>query len=96
MATLQIEHRITDLRTWLDAFARFEAARKNAGVRDQRIWQPVDDEKYICVALDFDSVEEAARFKDFLEKNVWANVEASPALDGAPTTRILVEVNSSA
>jgi hypothetical protein len=40
MATLQIEHAITDLDTWLNAFARFEQARINAGVREQSIHQP--------------------------------------------------------
>jgi len=33
MATLHIEHAITDLGTWLEAFARFEPARRDAGVR---------------------------------------------------------------
>ena len=47
MATLHIEHPITDLQTWLGAFARFEDARRKAGVRAQRVCQPVDDEKYI-------------------------------------------------
>jgi hypothetical protein len=63
MATLHIEHPITDLQTWLDAFTRFEDARRKAGVRAQRVCQPVDDDKYIYVTLDFDSVEEAAAFK---------------------------------
>jgi len=94
MATLHIEHPITDLQTWLDAFTRFDEARKKAGVRAQRVCQPVDDEKYIYVALDFDSVEEAAAFKGFLETTVWASAEASPALDGTPTARILTDVST--
>ena len=56
MATLHIEHPITDLQTWLGAFTRFEDARRKAGVRAQRVRQPVDDDKYIYVSLDFDSV----------------------------------------
>ena len=75
MATLHIEHPITDLETWLGAFNRFDEARKKAGVRAQRIHQPVDDDKYIYVALDFDGVEEAASFKRFLETTVWASAE---------------------
>lgn len=31
MATLLIEHPITDLATWLMAFGRFAEARKSAG-----------------------------------------------------------------
>jgi hypothetical protein len=93
-ATLHIEHPITDLQTWLGAFTRFEEARKKAGVRAQRIRQPVDDDKYIYVALDFDSVEEAEAFKRFLETTVWASADASPALAGSPKARVLTEVNT--
>lgn len=92
MATLHIEHGITDLSTWLAAFARFEDARRKAGVRAQRVHQPVDDDKYICVALDFDSVEEAEAFKRFLEAKVWTSADASPALKGTPKARILSDV----
>ena len=94
MATLHIEHPITDLNTWLGAFARFEDARKKAGVRAQRVRQPVDDDKYIYVALDFDTVEEAEAFKSFLETTVWASADASPALEGTPTARVLTEVST--
>jgi hypothetical protein len=95
MATLHIEHPITDLQTWLGAFARFEDARRNAGVRAQRVRQPVDDDKYIHVSLDFDSVEEATAFKRFLETTVWTSSEASPALDGTPRATVLTEVSTS-
>jgi hypothetical protein len=94
MATLHIEHPITDLQTWLGAFTRFEEARRKAGVRAQRVCQPVDDDKYIYVTLDFDSVEDAAAFKGFLETTVWASAEASPGLDGTPTARVLTDVTT--
>ena len=94
MAALHIEHRITDLQAWLGAFTRFEEARRKAGVRAQRVCQPVDDDKYIYVTLDFDSVEEAAAFKGFLETKVWASTEASPALEGTPTARVLTDVST--
>ena len=93
MATLHIEHPISDLQTWLGAFNRFEEARRKAGVRSQRIHQPVDDEHYIYLQLEFERVEEAAAFKRFLETTVWASADASPALRGTPTARILSEVD---
>jgi hypothetical protein len=93
-ATLHIEHPISDLETWLRAFTRFEEAREKAGVRAQRIHQPVDDEKYIYVRLDFDSVEQAEAFKRFLETTVWASADASPALADAPKARVLTEVST--
>ena len=94
MATLHIEHPITDLATWLGAFTRFEEARRNAGVRSQRVYQPVDDDTYICVDLEFDTVEQAAAFRTFLETRVWSNREASPGLGGTPRARILTEVDT--
>jgi hypothetical protein len=96
MPTLHIEHAITDLPTWLGAFARFQEARRKAGVRACRVFQPVDDEKYIYVDLDFDSVERAAAFQQFLETNVWSSREASPGLGGAPTARVLTDVDTTA
>jgi hypothetical protein len=93
VATLHIEHPISDLQTWLGAFNRFAEARKTAGVRSQRIHQPVDDDKYIYLHLEFDGVEEATAFMSFLENTVWASANASPALVGAPTARILTEVD---
>lgn len=96
MATLHIEHAITDLPTWLGAFARFEEARQKAGVRAYRVFQPIDDDKYIYIDLDFQSVEQAAAFQQFLETNVWASREASPGLGGAPMARVLTDVDTAA
>jgi hypothetical protein len=89
MATLHIEHPITDFDTWNAAFARFADARRQAGVRHQRIQRPVDDPAYVVVDLDFDTVEEAEKFLGFLHANVWASSENAPALAGKPQTRIL-------
>jgi len=94
LATLHIEHPITDLETWLGAFTRFEDARRKAGVRAERVCQPVDDDRYIYVTLEFDSVGEAAAFKGFLETTVWASADAAPALGGTPTARVLTDVNT--
>ena len=91
-ATLLIEHAISDLETWLGAFTRFQAAREKAGVRAHRVRQPVDDDRYVLVTLDFDSVEEAEAFKRFLETTVWASADASPALAGPPRARVLTDV----
>ena len=94
MATLHIEHAITDLAAWLGAFGRFAEARKNAGVKAQRVHQPVDDDRYICVELDFATVDEAQAFKRFLETKVWASPDASPGLAGTPRARVLRPVNT--
>ena len=96
MATLHIEHPITDLPTWLRAFNGFGDARTNAGVRSHRVHQPVDDDRYIYVQLDFDTVEAAAAFKGFLESVVWKSAEHSPGLGGTPTARVLNAVDTGA
>ena len=92
MATLHIEHAITDLPTWLGAFGRFGEARAGAGVRRTRIHQPVDDDRYIYVQLDFDDVEAATAFLGFLRGVVWTSPEMSPGLAGSPTGRVLNDV----
>lgn len=93
MATLHIEHAITDLDTWLGAFGQFADARRNAGVVAQRVRRPVDDDRYIVVDLEFGTVPEAEAFKDFLETVVWQSRELSPGLGGVPIARVLDDVN---
>jgi hypothetical protein len=90
--TLHIEHAITDLDTWLCAFGLFADARKNAGVVTQRVRQPVDDVKYIVVDLEFETVQAAEAFKEFLETVVWQSGDLSPGLGGVPTARVLEDV----
>jgi hypothetical protein len=96
MPVLHIEHAITDLDTWKAAFDRFAAARAAAGVHAYRITQPVDDDRYIIVELDFADVSAAEGFLVHLRTNVWSSTDASPALAGEPQSRILVEVEESA
>jgi hypothetical protein len=87
--TLHIEHAITDFDTWNSAFERFAEFRRQSGVREQRIQQPVDDPRYVVIDLDFDTVSAAEKFLSFLRENVWSSSENAPALAGAPQTRIL-------
>ncbi|MFN0026733.1 MAG: hypothetical protein ACKV2O_06040 [Acidimicrobiales bacterium] len=89
MATLHIEHPITDFDTWVSAFDRFAEARSHAGVRAQRVQRPIDDPDYVVVDLDFDTTEAAEVFLTFLTTAVWASPENSPALVGTPRTRIM-------
>jgi hypothetical protein len=89
MATLHIEHAITDFDTWAQAFARFDEARRQAGVRGHRVQRPVDDPQYVVIDLDFEDVASAESFLGFLKANVWADRGNSPALAGDPKTAIL-------
>lgn len=89
MPTLHIEHPITDFGTWSTAFGRFAEARRQAGVRAQRIQRPVGDPRYVVVDLDFGTRREAEAFLRFLKAQVWGNPENAPALAGSPQAMIL-------
>jgi hypothetical protein len=80
MFTLSIEHAVTDFPTWKAAFDRFSQAR---------IRRKLDDPRYLVIELDFDTSEQAERFRRFLTDTVWASPDSSPALAGTPMTRIL-------
>jgi hypothetical protein len=90
--SLHIEHAISDLDTWRLAFSRFAEARTNGGVLSHRVRHAADDETYIYVDLEFGSAEQADTFKRFLEETVWASRDASPALAGKPSARLLIDV----
>lgn len=92
MPTLHIEHPITDVATWTAAFGRFAEVRRAAGVRAERVQQPVGDPTYVVVDLDFDTADEAERFRNFLRTQVWAVPEHAPALAGTPQTMVLEPV----
>ena len=91
MATLHIEHPITDFATWKGAFERFRPKRVEAGVTAERIYQLADDPAYILLPLDFPSVEQAEGFRQFLETRVWSSPGNSPGLAGIPRARVLVD-----
>jgi hypothetical protein len=96
MPTLHIEHVISDFDVWQEAFKRFDGARQQAGVRSYQVRRPVDDAHYVVIDLDFDTVEQAERFRNFLHQNVWSSPSNSPALVGPPETKILqMELSSS-
>jgi len=89
MRTLHIEHAIVDFDLWKRAFDGQAEARAHAGVVAHRILRPLDDTKYIVVDLDFTTTDGARAFLAFLNEKVWAVRANSPALAGAPQTRIL-------
>jgi hypothetical protein len=94
MTTLRIEHAIHDYQTWQQAFDRFAEARAKAGVRSFAIRQPVDDPKYLMLDLEFDTAGQAEAFADFLHRHIWSSPVSSPALAGAPQTRVLGLIRS--
>ena len=92
MPVLQIEHEISDLEVWLDAFKKFAPAREAAGVTRTLVYQPNDDPNYIVVNLSFENADAATKFREFLINQIWSSPNSAPALVGPPTARVLEEV----
>jgi hypothetical protein len=93
MATLHIEHRVTDFGTWQTAFDRLAQVRQESGVCGHRILRPVDDAHYVVIDLDFPTTAQAERFLGFLQTKVWTSADSAPALAGTPQTKILEPVS---
>lgn len=89
MPTLHIDHAISDLSTWRDAFDALQDVRRHAGVLQDLVRQPVDDPLRVIVDLDFDTIEHAEAFREFLVTTIWAMPTRSPALVGSPSAVIL-------
>jgi hypothetical protein len=93
MTFLHIEHPITDLTTWISAFATFTEMRRQAGVRSETVRHPENDQSCVVVDLEFDTSDQAHAFLHVLETKVWAIPENSPALAGRPAARLLETVD---
>jgi hypothetical protein len=93
MATLHIEHPVTDFGTWQAAFDRFAQVREESGVRGHRILRPVDDAHKDDNDLDNPTAGQAEKFLGFLQTKVWTSPDNAPALAGTPQTRILEPVS---
>jgi hypothetical protein len=92
MSVLQIEHEISELAVWLDAFEKAAPAREAAGVTRTEVYRPSEDPNYIVINLRFENVAAATEFREFLINQIWASPDAAAALIGPPTARVLEEV----
>jgi hypothetical protein len=92
MPILHIDHAISDISVWRDAFDPLREVRRQAGVLHQVVRQPVDDPHRIVVDLEFDTLENAEAFLEFLVSSIWATPANAPALVGQPTAVILETV----
>lgn len=91
MTTLQVEHQISDFDTWKAAFDRDPIDRRGSGVREYRVYQPVDDRGYIKVELDFDDKRTAESFLEKLQ-GLWRSGAAAPALVGEGSVQLVEQV----
>jgi hypothetical protein len=92
MPVLHIEHEISELAVWLDAFKKMASARETAGVTRTEVYRPSDDPNYVVINLSFENLDAATTFREFLINQIWASPSSAPALVGPPTARVLEEV----
>jgi len=72
-----------------DRFQPIRGSTAQRGVQAQRIQRPVDNEKYVVIDLDFETVDKAQRFQDFLRNTIWSSAANSPGLAGTPEALVL-------
>jgi hypothetical protein len=92
MPVLHIEHEISELEVWLDAFKKLAPAREAAGVTRTEVYRPADDPNYVVVNLSFENLDAATRFRELLINQIWSSPDSAPALVGPPTARVLEDV----
>jgi hypothetical protein len=92
MPVLHIEHEISELEVWLDAFKKLAPAREAAGVTRTEVYRPADDPNYVVVNLSFENLDAATRFRELLINQIWSSPDSAPALIGPPTARVLEDV----
>ena len=92
MPVLHIEHEISELSVWLEAFKKSGPAREAAGVIRTEVYQRDDDTNYVVINLSFENLDAASGFRELLINEIWSSPDSAPALVGPPTARVLTEV----
>jgi hypothetical protein len=76
MYILRIEHPIFNFEDWKKAFDSDPIGREKSGVRRYQILRPLDDEKYVIIDLEFDTVSQAEAVLAAL-RVLWGRVEGT-------------------
>ena len=93
MYVLRIEHPVADFDGWKQAFDSDPVGRERSGVRYYQILKPVDDEHYVMIDLEFDSVSQAEALLSAM-RTVWGRVEGTIMTN--PKARIVDVVETKA
>lgn len=86
MITLRIEHKVASYDGWKKAFDSDPIDRKKSGVKQYRIYRPLDDDKFVIIELDFENHDKARAAQLALNK-VFGNIDGK--LIFGPQTTIL-------
>ena len=79
MNTLRIEDRVHNYDSWRQTFDKFDALRREKGVRAYRVSRPADDPLRVFIDLDFDSPTRAEDFRETLAK-IWRTPQSRDQL----------------
>jgi hypothetical protein len=71
MTTLRIGHAVPDFDGWKRAFDSDPAGRERSGVRRYQVSRPIDDQNYVMIDLEFDTVATAEGMLATM-RQVWA------------------------
>ena len=77
MTTLHVENTVHDYDAWKETFDKFDAARRDRGMRSYRLARDHEDPHKVVVDMEFDSATRAEEFREFLQ-----GVMASPQAQG--------------
>lgn len=64
MVRMYIRHAVEDYDKWRKAYDDFSSSQRELGVKDDGVFQNVEDPKDVTVFHDFDSIETARAFAD--------------------------------
>lgn len=76
MITLRIEHKIANYDDWKKAFDSDAINRKQSGVKQYRVYRPIEDDNFVIIELDFDNLEQAQTTMKALT-NIFPRIEGS-------------------
>jgi hypothetical protein len=93
MYIVRIEHPIPDFDGWKRAFDSDPVGREQSGVRRYQILRPVDDQNYVMIDLEFDTLSQAEVFLTAM-RAVWGRVEGTIIM--SPKARIVAAVETKA
>lgn len=91
MIVLRIEHPVPSFEGWKQAFDNDPVGRERAGVRQYRVYRPLDNPSFAIIELEFDALEQAENMLAAL-RNLWSRVEGSVMTN--PQTRLVELVES--
>ncbi len=91
MIILRIEHQVMSYDGWKKAFESDPVKRKASGVREYKIYRPVDDANFVILDLCFETLQEAEAMLAKL-RTLWNKVEGQVIMKAE--TRIMNVVES--